>query len=161
MAGYDFSKLCALVVDDYDFMRSLLVQVLNEFGFRQVLAASDGAAAVDLLQRNEVDVVFLDWNMPNLNGLAFTRGVRDGTYGNDPYLPIFMVSGYTEEHRVRKALDAGVHTYVLKPVTPQSIGLRLTQIIESPPRFIKTDSYFGPYRPTPRPAADDDGPARI
>ena len=87
--------------------------------------------------------------------------MRNGTYGNDPYLPIFMVSGYTEEHRVRKALDAGVHTYVLKPVTPQSIGLRLTQIIESPPRFIKTDSYFGPYSAMQRPVTDNDWPVRI
>ena len=161
MTGYDFSSLTVLVVDDYKYMRTLLSEVLRVFGFRQVLSASDGQEAAELLRRNSVDVVFIDWNMPNLDGLAFTRGVRNGTYGNDPYLPIFMVSGYTEEHRVRKALDAGVHTYVLKPVTPQSIGLRLTQIIESPPRFIKTDSYFGPYRATQRPAADDDWPARI
>ena len=86
--------------------------------------------------------------MPNLDGVAFTQGVRKGEYGNDPYLPILMVSGYTEENRVIKALDAGVHSYVLKPITPESLAERLSQVIEHPPRFVKTEDYFGPYRST-------------
>jgi CheY-like chemotaxis protein len=155
MASYDFSSLCALVVDDYRFMRMLLSEVLREFGFREVLSADDGSTAVDLLRTNAVDVVFLDWNMPKLDGIAFTEGVRSGAYGNDPYLPILMVSGFTEKSRVHKALDAGVHSYVLKPITPSSLGARLSQLIERPPHFIKTESYFGPYRRTRMPARDD------
>jgi two-component system chemotaxis response regulator CheY len=117
-----------------------------------VLTADDGAIAADMLRKNPIDVVFLDWNMPNISGIEFTQGVRNGTYGNDPYLPVLMVTGHTGEKRILRALDAGVHAYVLKPITPQSLAERLTQVIENPPRFIKTDSYFGPYR-TPRPAA--------
>jgi CheY-like chemotaxis protein len=161
MAGYDFSDLSALVVDDYRYMRNLMAEMLREFGFRQVLTADDGVAAVELLRKNAVDVVFLDWNMPNLDGIAFTEGVRSGAYGNDPYLPILMVSGYTAENRVVKALDAGVHAYVLKPITPRSIAERLTQLIERPPRFVKTDEYFGPYRHSRVPAGEADWPPRV
>lgn len=148
MAGYDFSDLDALVDDDYLYMRTLVSEVLRTFGFRQVHTASDGLDAANILRQHSVDVVFIDWNMPNLDGVAFTQGVRKGEYGNDPYLPILMVSGYTEENRVIKALDAGVHSYVLKPITPESLAERLSQVIEHPPRFVKTEDYFGPYRST-------------
>ena len=156
MAGYDFSELTVLVVDDYKYMRTLLSEVMSAFGFREVLSASDGQEAAELLRQQAVDVVFIDWNMPNLDGIAFTQGVRNGAYGKDPYLPIVMVSGYTEEGRIVEALNAGVHSYVLKPVTPEALGIRLSQIIEKPPRFIKTDSYFGPYRATHRPPTAED-----
>lgn len=153
MSSYDFSQLRALVVDDHHFMRTLISEVLNEFGFQKVLTASDGVTAVELLRGNAIDVVFIDWKMPNLDGVAFTQGVRRGDFGNDPYLPIVMVSGYTEQSRIVDALDAGVHTYLLKPVTPNTIAERLTQVIENPPRFVKTDDYFGPYR-RPRASAN-------
>ena len=155
MAGYDFSELNALVVDDFRYMRTLLSEVLGGFGFQRILTADDGTTAADVLSKNPIDVVFIDWNMPNLTGVEFTKGVRNGTIGKDPYLPILMVSGYTEERHIIAALDAGVNTYVLKPVTPQSLAERLTQLIEYPPRFIKTEDYFGPYRSSRLPAAAD------
>lgn len=148
MANYDFSHISILVVDDYRYMRKLIADVLGAFGFKNIHLANDGAMAAEILRKNRIDVVFIDWNMPNITGVEFTQGVRNGTYGNDPYLPILMVSGYTDENRIIKALEAGVHTYVLKPVTPESLAERLTQIIEHPPRFIQTDDYFGPYRPS-------------
>jgi CheY-like chemotaxis protein len=154
MAGYDFSRLNALVVDDYRFMRNLLAAMLQQFGFREVLTADDGATAADLLVKNAIDVAFVDWYMPNVDGIAFTEGVRRGTYGRNPYLPIVMISGHTEQSRVLRAMAAGVHSYVVKPVTPKSLGTRLSQLIEMPPRFIKTDDYFGPYR---RPSRAFDG----
>jgi two-component system chemotaxis response regulator CheY len=160
MAGYDFTRLNALVVDDYRYMRTLLAEMLREFGFHQVLTADDGIAATAILRASAIDVVFIDWHMPNLDGVAFTQGVRRGEYGNDPYLPILMVSGRTEQSSVRRALDAGVHSYVLKPITPQSLAERLSQLIENPPRFVKTDDYFGPYRQPLTQQASTDWPTR-
>lgn len=155
MKRYNFSQVNALVVDDYRFMRTLLKEVLGEIGFHEVHTAGDGDAATEILKQHPIDVVFLDWRMPKLDGIAFTQGVRSGEYGTDPYLPIIMVSGVTEAKQVQTALDAGVHSYVLKPVTPASLCQRLSQLIESPPQFVKTDSYFGPYRRNMLPPGKD------
>jgi DNA-binding response OmpR family regulator len=57
-----------------------------------------------------------------------------------------MISGYTERAKIEAARDAGVNEFLAKPVTPQSLISRITEIIERPRAFVKTESYAGPDR---------------
>jgi CheY-like chemotaxis protein len=68
--------------------------------------------------------------MQPLDGLDFVRLVRIAKDTPNPYIPIIMLSGYTEHRRVTEARDAGVNEYLAKPISAKSIYQRITSIIE-------------------------------
>ena len=107
------SKIKALVVDDSKIMRSQVKRALSqisiaEFEFEE---AMDGEDALEKFNE-EIEMLFVDWNMPKMTGVEFTRAIRDKGY-ND--IPIIMV-------KVDKALNEGdADEYVTKPFTPDKM----------------------------------------
>lgn len=107
------SKIKALVVDDSKIMRSQVKRALSqisiaEFEFEE---AMDGEDALEKFNE-EIEILFVDWNMPKMTGVEFTRAIRDKGY-ND--IPIIMV-------KVDKALNEGdADEYVTKPFTPDKM----------------------------------------
>ena len=103
-----------LVVDDSSLMRSMVRGTVEAHGrgrFGKVLEARDGAEALEVLQREEIGLLLLDWNMPRLDGITLVRQLRDE--GRE--MPIVMVtSRYDRRHRM-EAVRAGVTDYVAKP----------------------------------------------
>jgi two-component system, chemotaxis family, chemotaxis protein CheY len=103
----------ALVVDDSRAIRLMLIRMLADCGF-QVLEAGHGREALERLAQ-DVDLITVDWNMPEMNGLEFVQAVRQ-----DPAFEatkIMMVTTETEMSQVQRALDAGAQEYVMKPFT--------------------------------------------
>ena len=103
----------ALVVDDSRAMRSILCRHLTELGIA-VEEAGTGTEALGLLDRNAPpDVMLLDWNMPDMNGLECLRRLRanPATAG----LRVMMVTTESELAQVALALDAGADEYLMKP----------------------------------------------
>ena len=84
--------------------------------------------------------------MAPMDGLEFTRRVRSSSNHKTAGLPIIMISGYTEKAKVEAARDAGVNEFLAKPVTPQSLISRITDIVERPRAFVRTGGYAGPDR---------------
>ena len=72
--------------------------------------------------------------------------VRSGEDSPNPYVPIIMLTGHTELHRVCEARDAGVNEFLAKPISAKALYSRVASIIEFPRPFIRTKSYFGPCR---------------
>ena len=107
------SKIKALVVDDSKIMRSQVKRALSqisiaEFEFEE---AMDGEDALEKFNE-EIEILFVDWNMPKMTGVEFTRAIWDKGY-ND--IPIIMV-------KVDKALNEGdADEYVTKPFTPDKM----------------------------------------
>jgi len=141
-----FAQLNILLVDDNQHMRSITSAILQSAGIRKVREASDGAAALDALRDHPIDLVIVDFNMFPLDGVEFTRLVRNSPDSANPYLPIIMMTGHSEKHRVVEARDAGVTEFVVKPITAKAILERMQATIFRPRAFVKTDSYFGPDR---------------
>ncbi|MEE8129654.1 MAG: hypothetical protein V3T48_05170, partial [Vicinamibacterales bacterium] len=81
-----------------------------------------------------------------LNGLDFVRMVRFGKESPNRYVPIIMLTGHTELHRVCEARDAGVNEFLSKPVSAKAVYSRIASIIENPRMFVHTKTYFGPCR---------------
>ena len=106
----------ALVIDDSKAIRIILRRLLAELGF-EVVEAADGRQALGRLAELEPrpDLVLVDWNMPEMNGLEFVREVR-GSGGNDD-VTMVMVTTETESSQVVRALAAGANEYVMKPFT--------------------------------------------
>ncbi len=145
-AQIDFGKLTILVVDDSRLMRSLIEAILNSYGCTNVVLAGSVSKALRLLYGRDIDLAIVDWFMEPRDGLHFVRCVRAGTDGPNPYLPIIMLTGHSEGHRVRQARDAGVNYFLTKPVTGESVYRRLVSLVEDTRPFIKTASFLGPDR---------------
>ncbi len=114
----------ALVVDDSELVRGRYREYLGELGFTKILEAADGFEALRALPDAQPDVVFLDWNMPNMTGLQFLKKVRPA----HPDLPIIMVTAQGGERLVMNAIKAGVSDYVLKPFTAEVLAERLENL---------------------------------
>jgi DNA-binding response OmpR family regulator len=84
--------------------------------------------------------------MKPMDGLEFTREIRLSKRSINPFMPIIMITGHTEKHRVEAARDAGVTEFLAKPITPHSLYSRLAEIVERPRAFVRSESYFGPDR---------------
>ena len=139
-------SLHVLLVDDNQHMRAITSAVLQSAGVRKVREASDGAAGLEILRQQAIDLAIVDFNMFPLDGVEFTRLVRNSPDTANPYLPIIMMTGHSEKSRVYEARDAGVTEFVVKPITAKAILDRIQAVIFRPRPFVKADSYFGPDR---------------
>ncbi|GAA0600528.1 response regulator [Caenispirillum bisanense] len=146
MAGYNLERLNFLCVDDNKHMRALVKTILHALGSKNVHEAADGADAFKELRHFPADIIICDWNMSPLDGLDFVRLVRTGKDSPNPFVPIIMLTGHTEMHRVIEARDAGVHEFLAKPISAKGLFSRIRSIIERPRPFIRAGLYFGPDR---------------
>ena len=140
------AALRVLLVDDNQHMRSIVATVLAGVGVEQVRECWDGAEALDALRQWPADVAIVDFHMQPVDGVEFTRLVRQAADSPNPYLPIIMLTGYAERARVMEARDSGVTEFIVKPVTARAVLDRLNNVILRPRPFIKTGEYFGPDR---------------
>jgi CheY-like chemotaxis protein len=120
MSGATFGYLKALVVEDNVHMRALLRSLLTALGMKHVYEAANGTDAFELLREKRPDLVLSDLTMKPMDGIAFTRKVRLSEDSPNPYVPIIMITGHTERHKVEEARDAGVTEFLAKPITPKS-----------------------------------------
>lgn len=160
------SELRVLVVDDNDHMRRLLRNILETLGVRQVRDVENGMIALNDSRLNVPDVIITDMMMGPIDGLEFSRMLRDDITHPATHIPIMMVTGHAEKQLVVAARDAGVTEFLAKPVTVDGVEARLRSVIENPRRFIRSDSFAGPdrrRRQLPLPVGDrrraDDRPA--
>ena len=113
----------ALVVDDSRAVRVIIRNILVEMGM-EVVEAGNGVEALERLRQNsDVELVLVDWNMPEMNGLDFIRAVR-AQRGYDG-LRIMMVTTETESDQVVRALSAGANEYLMKPFTKEVLVAKL------------------------------------
>lgn len=143
---HDFSQLSILIVDDCRFMRMVLERMLQALGVTKIRFASDGFEAWEQLIDSEPDVILCDWEMQPEDGPSFVRRVRLDLESPCRYVPIVMLTGYTEKTKVMKARDFGITEFLAKPVAARSLHARLVQIVDNPRPFVRTASFFGPCR---------------
>ena len=117
-----------LVVDDSATMRRIIVNSLDRIGFKDVVEAEDGAAALALVQGGGIEFIVTDWNMPTMSGIDFARAVRGGAGAQ---IPILMVTTRSAREDIVAAVEAGVNNYVLKPFTPQVLKEKIDQVLQT------------------------------
>ncbi|MCW5725034.1 MAG: response regulator [Maricaulaceae bacterium] len=145
MSG-SFDRVRVLVLEDNQHMSAILRTILQGFGVRTVVEARDAADAFEMMREVNPDIALVDYQLGDVNGLEFTRLVRNSPDSPNKYLPIIMVTGHTDRARVIEAINAGVNEYLAKPVKPVDLYARLLALIERPRRFLKAPGYFGPDR---------------
>lgn len=144
--NYDFKELRVLVVDDCKFMRSILERMFEALGCGYVQTASDGIQAWDYLNSDMYDLVVTDWEMEPEDGPQLVRRLRLDEGSPARYVPVIMLTGYTEKSKVMSARDFGITEFLAKPVAARSLHARVVNIVENPRPFVRTASFFGPCR---------------
>jgi len=114
-----------LVVDDHPINRMLLSDQLGSLGYR-VKTARDGLDALNVIARNEIDIVLTDVNMPNLDGYGLTRRLRE--LGKT--FPVVGVTANALAEEKQRCLDAGMDNCLSKPVTMDTLQQALTLYAE-------------------------------
>lgn len=116
----------ALVVDDSSTMRAVLRIALKKRSF-EVMEAKNGVDALNVLDKAEpVDLMLLDWNMPEMDGFDLLQRLRQDQKYNATR--IMMVTTETSLPDMTSALNAGADEYVMKPFTPDVISAKLDQL---------------------------------
>ena len=144
--SYQLEGLRILIIDDNAHIRQLLRTILYAVGIRAIDVAEDGVSGFDSFCRLEYDLVFTDYEMEPISGLDLADMIRTSRKSPNPYVPIIMISSYSDEERVQGARDRGVTEFLAKPFTVDVLMSRLESVIEEPRPFVRTESYFGPDR---------------
>ena len=147
-----------LIIDDNAQMRTIIGAVLSGAGVRNLHFAQDGREALQIVAGGGIDACFVDYEMPVLNGLDFVSRIR-GMPGNERFMPLIMLTGYSDMPRLSTARDRGVNEFLRKPVSARDILSRLEAVILYPRQFITSPNYFGPDRRRHR-AGVYEGPLR-
>lgn len=134
-----------LIVDDNPQMRTIVGTVLSGAGVRNLHYATTGKEGLSRLRDLDIDVVFVDYEMPAMNGLDLIAGARK-LAGEKRFTPIIMLTGHSDMIRLSAALNLGVNEFLAKPVTARNVLKRLEAVIFHPRDFIETATYFGPDR---------------
>jgi two-component system chemotaxis response regulator CheY len=90
--------------------------------------------------------VIADWMMRPMDGIAFTRLIRNDPSSPNPYVPVILMTGFSERRRVVQARDSGVTEFLVKPFNAKDLYKRIAQVIERPRQFVKSEDFFGPDR---------------
>lgn len=124
------STIRALVIDDSRVMRNMVMNALRQSGLGafEFTEAEDGADALTKFNPQNVDVCFVDWNMPNMTGVEFVRKARSG--GAAFHIPMVMVTSEQTVAKIEEALNqAGADAYVCKPFTHEDMKIKLEKVI--------------------------------
>lgn len=145
-ARTDFASLRFLLVENHHLMRRLLREMLRGFGGDQVWEASNVPEAFSLMYREPFDVVILDFFLGDMDGADFAWRIRRDPACRNREVPILLITGLPEHHKVLKVRDAGVDAVLAKPVAPRDLYVRLDTMLQKRPPFVVTQEYVGPDR---------------
>ncbi|MBK7141018.1 MAG: response regulator [bacterium] len=121
------SDLKIIAVDDSPTMRRIIINTLKRAGYENVIEATDGKDALAKMKVEHVSFVITDWNMPEMDGLAFVTQIR----ATDEFknLPVLMVTTRSVKEDIVEAMKAGVNNYIVKPFTPETLKAKIDQIL--------------------------------
>lgn len=124
------STIRALVVDDSRVMRNMVMNALkaSRLATFEFTEAVDGADALTKFDPTKMDMCFVDWNMPNMNGVEFVKKARSG--GTAFHVPMVMVTSEQTMAKIEEALSqAGADSYICKPFTPDDMKVKLEKLV--------------------------------
>mgnify|MGYP000560221990 FL=1 len=122
-----YKDMKVLVVDDFATMRRIVKNILRELDFKDIVEAENGAAAVKILESQDIDLIVSDWNMPKMTGLELLKWVRANDKTKD--LPFLMVTAEAQKENVVEAVKAKVSNYIVKPFTAAVMAEKLAKIL--------------------------------
>lgn len=120
-----------LLVDDMEPLRRVVRAMLKNLGYLNVLEASSGQQALQVLEKTfvigkPVNVILSDWQMPAMTGIEFLEVVR--TTEQYAHLPFLMITAEGQREQIIAAIQAGVSSYLMKPISPAMLEDKLKAV---------------------------------
>ena len=129
----------AMVADDEYIIRRGIISFLRKYEEIEVVAeAEDGEMALEMAQEEDIDIFFVDINMPFLNGLQFIEKLKD----LQPQAIIVVITGYDDFEFARTALRLGVFEYILKPLMEEPFDNMIQGVLKEVSQQNKEDKYL-------------------
>lgn len=124
--------LCILVVDDSEFFREVLKEILSELKFKKILEGSDGLEGLEAIKTAsengvDIDLVISDWEMPRMDGLGLLKAIKDNP--KTEHIPFIILTAHPDKKRVMSAIQSGATDYVVKPDL-ESLGEKIDKIFD-------------------------------
>lgn len=116
-----------MIVDDDQTMRMLIRRMLGRMKITNLIEAEGGEEALVRLGETPqpCDLVICDWNMPGMSGMELFKQV----HAAKPALPFLMLTGRADLDSVVAAKKAGVHGYIVKPISPQELKTKIAFLL--------------------------------
>ena len=114
--------LTVLIVEDEPAIRKMLRTSLTTKGYK-IVEAKKGFDALDLIMSHNVDLVLLDWMLPDINGIDLIKKIRDASKPSN--IPIVMLTAKSQEVDKVRALELGADDYLTKPIAFEELGARI------------------------------------
>ena len=119
-----------LVVDDDATTRRIEVRLLKQLGYKDIEEAGDGDVALARLnEKDDVNMVLSDWDMPNMTGLELLKEVRSQDRYKD--LPFIMITANDRKESIIEAARAKVSQYIVKPFTAQALEEKINKVLSA------------------------------
>jgi len=145
-ARLNLKNVMGLIADRDAFTRGLIAQMLRGFGVETLLVANNGEEAKALLANNKPDIIFVEGALPDMSAADLIEWIRRHTPNPLRFVPIIVLSGYTQLRLISLARDGGAHLVIRKPVAPQTLFDRISWVAHFARPFLETKSYVGPDR---------------
>lgn len=122
------TKMRILIVDDHATMRKIVKNLLKQINFTNAEEADDGTTALEKLKKEDFDFVITDYNMPQMNGMALLKAIREDEKLKK--LPVLMITAEASKENILHAAHLGVNDYVVKPFNAEILQAKIDKIFK-------------------------------
>lgn len=123
----DFASLKVLVIDDQEFVRTIVKKMLQQLGTGVVLEAQDGNSGMAMVQQEKPDLVICDIQMRPVDGFGFVKQLRGSA--EIGATPVIMLTAHTDSATIARAKDLDIGAFLAKPVLPPALKDRILQVL--------------------------------
>ena len=123
----DLGGLKILVIDDQEFVRTIVKKMLQQIGIGSVAEAQDGNSGLEAAERERPDVVICDIQMRPVDGFGFVKALRALPYGET--MPVIMLTAHTDAATITRSKELKVDAILAKPVLPPALRDKIIAVI--------------------------------
>ncbi|HLO76258.1 MAG TPA: response regulator [Magnetospirillum sp.] len=125
--GVDLASLKVLVIDDQEFVRTIVKKMLSQLGVGLVLEAHDGNSGLEVVIRDVPDLVICDIQMRPVDGFGFVRQLRATPVVS--HTPVIMLTAHTDASTVARAKEFAINAFLAKPVLPPALKEKIIKVM--------------------------------
>lgn len=157
MASLNYEPITVLVVEDSLPMHGVIRLILSAMRIKDSRFCITVDEAIEKVKERLPDIIITDWVMEPRDGGDFLAWLRTAEDSPNPYIPVIVLTGYSEKSIILKARDCGANAVLAKPVSVEGLYKRFQIIVNNPRPFVRTQDFFGPdRRHADRPFEGDD-----
>ncbi len=134
--GIDLEDLDVVVVDDSKPMQTIVRSMLNAARVHRVRTFDHAGEAFRAMLVEPPHLLITDWNLPDSDGLALVRSLRDPRSGPLVAVPAILITGHATRRLVERAIDTGIHFVLAKPLSPSNVLKRIQAAISDRRPFV-------------------------